>query len=208
MPHSSIPRFLSRPYARVDREKFKSKLLRLCKDGGVKFLKTTCLGVDHKGPVTTIKCANGSSFDCSIVVDATGFSRRLVKFDQPFDPGYQVRGTARHGAAVSRSNAPGAQRPCWHSTLPTHRPQADYRAPFPACQGAYGILCEVESHPFEMDKMLFMDWRDDHCKDDPAMLERNSRLPTFLYAMPMGKTRRDWRRRGPCLLLSCLDLVC
>ena len=29
-------------------------------------------------------------------------------------------------------------------------------------QGAYGIIVEVESHPFELDTMLFMDWRDDH----------------------------------------------
>lgn len=29
-------------------------------------------------------------------------------------------------------------------------------------QGAYGIIIEVESHPFELDTMLFMDWRDDH----------------------------------------------
>jgi Lycopene cyclase protein len=29
-------------------------------------------------------------------------------------------------------------------------------------QGAYGIVVEVESHPFPLDTMLFMDWRDDH----------------------------------------------
>lgn len=29
-------------------------------------------------------------------------------------------------------------------------------------QGAYGIIIEVDSHPFELDTMLFMDWRDDH----------------------------------------------
>ena len=26
-------------------------------------------------------------------------------------------------------------------------------------QAAYGIMCEVESHPFPLDEMLFMDWR-------------------------------------------------
>ena len=46
-----------------------------------------------------------------------GHARKLVSFDQQFDPGYQ---------------------------------------------GAYGIMAEVESHPFDLDTMLFMDWRDDH----------------------------------------------
>ncbi len=40
-------------------------------------------------------------------------------------------------------------------------------------QGAYGILCEVESHPFATDAMLFMDWRDDHTSSDPEMQESN-----------------------------------
>ena len=44
--------------------------------------------------------------------------------------------------------------------------------PVPA-QGAYGILCEVESHPFATDAMLFMDWRDDHTAADPEMQESN-----------------------------------
>ena len=49
-------------------------------------------------------------------------------------------------------------------------------------QAAYGILCEVESHPFPLDTMLFMDWRASHLSGD--LLEKNSVLPTFLYAMP------------------------
>ena len=39
------------------------------------------------------------------------------------------------------------------------------------CRGAYGIIIEVESHPFELDTMLFMDWRDDHTAGD--MVEAN-----------------------------------
>ena len=50
-------------------------------------------------------------------------------------------------------------------------------------------MAEVESHPFELDTMLFMDWRDDHTAADPAMEQRNRALPTFLYAMPFSKTR-------------------
>lgn len=40
-------------------------------------------------------------------------------------------------------------------------------------QGAYGIVAEVESHPFELDTMLFMDWRDDHTS---GSLEEKNRL--------------------------------
>lgn len=57
------------------------------------------------------------------MLDCTGHARRLVNFDQKFDPGYQA---------------------------------------------AYGMMIEVESHPFELDTMLFMDWRDDHTKVCPA----------------------------------------
>ena len=33
------------------------------------------------------------------------------------------------------------------------------------------MMIEVDSHPFELDTMLFMDWRDDHTKvcSDPAL---------------------------------------
>ncbi len=40
-------------------------------------------------------------------------------------------------------------------------------------QGAYGILAEVESHPFPTDAMLFMDWRDEHTASNPQMQESN-----------------------------------
>ena len=44
-------------------------------------------------------------------------------------------------------------------------------------QAAYGIIAEVDSHPFDLDTMLFMDWRDDHTADDPAMQEANRWVP-------------------------------
>ena len=47
----------------------------------------------------------------------------------------------------------------------------------------------VESHPFDTDKMLFMDWRDNYCRDKSAMRESNNKYPTFLYAMPFSENR-------------------
>ncbi len=59
----------------------------------------------------------------------------------------------------------------------------------PGYQGAYGILARVDKHPFELDTMLFMDWRDDHTATNPAMRAANTALPTFLYAMPFDEHR-------------------
>lgn len=110
----------------------------------MQFLQAKVSNVKHSDGTSLVKLDNGTLIPASMVVDCTGFNRRLVQFDQPFNPGYQ---------------------------------------------GAYGILCEVESHPFDEDKMLFMDWRDDHTADEPDMRRRNHALPTFLYAMPMGPKR-------------------
>ncbi|XP_021746961.1 lycopene beta cyclase, chloroplastic/chromoplastic-like [Chenopodium quinoa] len=66
----------------------------------------------------------------------------------------------------------------------------EYDKPYnPGYQVAYGILAEVEGHPFDLDKMLFMDWRDSHLDGNKELKERNSKIPTFLYAMPFSSNR-------------------
>lgn len=50
-------------------------------------------------------------------------------------------------------------------------------------------LTEVESHPFPLDTMLFMDWRDDHLTPGTDMQAANTATPTFLYAMPFTATK-------------------
>jgi capsanthin/capsorubin synthase len=45
-------------------------------------------------------------------------------------------------------------------------------------------LAEVEGHPFDLDKMVLMDWRDSHLGNEPYLRTGNSRFPTFLYVMP------------------------
>ncbi|KAF9679567.1 hypothetical protein SADUNF_Sadunf06G0028300 [Salix dunnii] len=44
---------------------------------------------------------------------------------------------------------------------------------------------KVIKHPFDVDKMVFMDWRDSHLKNNLELQERNKKIPTFLYATPM-----------------------
>ncbi|OVA10035.1 Lycopene cyclase-type [Macleaya cordata] len=51
-------------------------------------------------------------------------------------------------------------------------------------QIAHGILAEVDEHPFDLDKMVLMDWRDNHMGNEPVLRASNDKLPTFLYAMP------------------------
>lgn len=135
---------LTRPYGRVNRKQLKSKMLQKCIANGVKFHRAKVVKVVHEETKSLVTCNDGVTIRASVVLDATGFSRCLVQYDKPYNPGYQV---------------------------------------------AYGILAEVEEHPFEVDKMVFMDWRDSHLDGNPELKERNGKIPTFLYAMPFSSDR-------------------
>ncbi|KAJ1404196.1 Lycopene cyclase, beta/epsilon [Sesbania bispinosa] len=137
-------KYLDRPYGRVNRKLLKSKMLQKCISNGVKFHQAKVIKVIHEESKSMLICNDGVTVQATVVLDATGFSRCLVQYDKPYNPGYQV---------------------------------------------AYGILAEVEEHPFDVDKMLFMDWRDSHLDNDMVLKERNSRIPTFLYAMPFSSTK-------------------
>ncbi|KAI9121602.1 hypothetical protein K1719_008635 [Acacia pycnantha] len=135
---------LGRPYGRVNRKQLKSKMLQKCISNGVKFHQAKVSKVIHEESKSVLICNDGVTVQAAVVLDATGFSRCLVQYDKPYNPGYQV---------------------------------------------AYGILAEVDEHPFDVDKMVFMDWRDSHLDGNVELKERNRRIPTFLYAMPFSSTR-------------------
>nr|ALM30774.1 plastid lycopene beta-cyclase 1 [Bixa orellana]AMJ39480.1 lycopene beta-cyclase 1 [Bixa orellana] len=135
---------LDRPYGRVNRRQLKSKMLQKCISNGVKFHQAKVIKVIHEQSKSLLICNDGVTVQATLVLDATGFSRCLVQYDKPYNPGYQV---------------------------------------------AYGILAEVEEHPFDVDKMVFMDWRDSHLTNNKELRERNSKIPTFLYAMPFSSER-------------------
>ncbi|AEE74875.1 lycopene cyclase [Arabidopsis thaliana] len=139
-----VKKDLSRPYGRVNRKQLKSKMLQKCITNGVKFHQSKVTNVVHEEANSTVVCSDGVKIQASVVLDATGFSRCLVQYDKPYNPGYQV---------------------------------------------AYGIVAEVDGHPFDVDKMVFMDWRDKHLDSYPELKERNSKIPTFLYAMPFSSNR-------------------
>ncbi|GMN55492.1 hypothetical protein TIFTF001_024611 [Ficus carica] len=135
---------LGRPYGRVNRKQLKSKMMQKCIANGVKFHQAKVIKVIHEEAKSLLICNDGVTIQATVVLDATGFSRCLVQYDKPYNPGYQV---------------------------------------------AYGILAEVDEHPFDVDKMVFMDWRDSHLNNNKELKERNSRIPTFLYAMPFSSNR-------------------
>ncbi|KAL9680300.1 hypothetical protein QQ045_018178 [Rhodiola kirilowii] len=135
---------LGRPYGRVNRKQLKSKMMQKCIANGVKFHQAKVVNVIHEETKSKLICNDGVTVQASVVLDATGFSRCLVQYDKPYNPGYQV---------------------------------------------AYGIVAEVEEHPYDLDKMVFMDWRDSHLNGNTELKERNSKIPTFLYAMPFSSNR-------------------
>lgn len=137
-------KLLGRPYGRVNRKQLKSKMMQKCIMNGVKFHPAKAVKVIHEETKSYIICNDGVTIQATVVLDATGFSRCLVQYDKPYNPGYQV---------------------------------------------AYGILAEVEEHPFDLDKMVFMDWRDSHLADSTELKARNAKIPTFLYAMPFSDNR-------------------
>ena len=58
----------------------------------------------------------------------------------------------------------------------------------PGFQVTYGALLRVEKHPFPLDKLVLMDYRDEYIGDDNDMRKRNERFPTFMYVMPISDT--------------------
>lgn len=135
---------LGRPYGRVNRKQLKSKMMHKCILNGVKFHQAKVVKVIHEDSKSLLICDDGITIQAAVVLDATGFSRCLVQYDKPYNPGYQV---------------------------------------------AYGILAEVEEHPFDVHKMVFMDWRDSHLNGNLDLKEQNRKVPTFLYAMPFSSDR-------------------
>lgn len=59
----------------------------------------------------------------------------------------------------------------------------------PGWQVAYGQLVEVDGHPWDMGEMVLMDFRAAGAgrPRSPTSLERQETLPSFLYAMPLGR---------------------
>jgi lycopene cyclase-like protein len=125
---------LDRAYAQVDRAKLKAKLLTAAVASGVEFFAGKVEGVAHpdddaEGAAPSAAAAAAASASALSVVTLRG------------------GGAALHARAVLDATG-HARRLVRFDTGFT-----------PGYQAAYGILAEVEAHPFPLDEMLFMDWR-------------------------------------------------
>lgn len=57
---------------------------------GVTFQVARVDEVQHRDGSSHVVCSDGTQIEGCMVLDATGHARKLVEYDKPFDPGYQV----------------------------------------------------------------------------------------------------------------------
>lgn len=57
---------------------------------GVTFQLSKVERVQHQDGSSHVECSDGTQIQGRMVLDATGHARKLVEYDKPFDPGYQV----------------------------------------------------------------------------------------------------------------------
>ena len=62
--------------------------------------------MDHNPSNSFVTCEDGTLIEAAVVLDATGHSRRLVKYDKPFNPGYQIA----YGIVAEVCNIPSFTR--------------------------------------------------------------------------------------------------
>lgn len=64
---------------------------------------------------------------------------------------------------------------------------------------------DVESHPFALDTMLFMDWRDDYAASDPQMQAANrcATRPPFLVPRALSRFQLQAAKRSSCMPCHC-----
>lgn len=158
---------LDRQYLRVDRVMLKSRLLSRCVEGGVRLCKAIVRDVRHvsesESEVLFGPPSRGKSISNGFCDFEEAQDERAVRTRLVVDcTGHALRFTA---------------------TEPTSR----FRAPWG--QAAYGIEAEVESHPYQADQMLLMDFRDDHMQENERWQKQSDDRPTFLYVFPTGNKR-------------------
>lgn len=160
---------LDRAYAQVDRGKLKAKLLRGAAAAGVEFATAKAAAFSEVGQLSAVALRPMSGGGSS------GGGGEGGGESAPSSPDSLPQ--LLHGRAVLDASGHARRLVRFGSDFT------------PGYQAAYGVLAEVESHPFPPDEMLFMDWRDSHLNAEPDAKARNGALPTFLYAMPFSPTR-------------------
>lgn len=165
----AAPIVLDRSYLRVDRVKLKARLLERCAAGGVVIERANVTAVDHSSDThSTLTFVEERS--------QTSPTRHTDGDPPPTLPPAPAPRQLRTRLVVDATGH--ALR--FVQTAPGYSP---------GFQAAYGIEAVVEGHPFPLDEMLLMDFRDDHMQGDVADAAASSAAPTFLYVFPTDSNR-------------------
>ncbi|RWR85218.1 Capsanthin/capsorubin synthase, chromoplastic [Cinnamomum micranthum f. kanehirae] len=161
-------KYLDRPYGWVGRKVLKTKLMESCLSQGVQFHDAKAWKVVHEEFSSIVQCSDGCDVKvCSLLLAGRRYgSLPMCSYGCDVKASLVVDASGFLSALLDYDARRGQQ-------------QRGY-------QIAHGILAEVEEHPFDLDKMLLMDWRDSHMGNEPYLRPANNKLPTFLYAMPLS----------------------
>ena len=84
---------LNRPYARMDRKKFKEHMRKRCEKSGVRLEAAPAKEATHDTAGTNLVIGEGdtaTSVRCKLLVDCSGFGKAYVKFEEGREPGWQI----------------------------------------------------------------------------------------------------------------------
>nr|AUE44515.1 lycopene epsilon-cyclase [Ahnfeltiopsis flabelliformis] len=161
---------LDRQYLRVDRVKLKSLLLRRCVEGGVRLCRAVVRDVLHT-----------SDSESEVRFGPAGPASHAEIMENSFCDFEDVLDEGMLRAKLVVDCTGHALR------FTATEPEKKFRPPW--AQAAYGIEAEVESHPYQADQMLLMDFRDDHMQGNEKWRKESEARPTFLYVFPSGERR-------------------
>ena len=154
---------LGRPYGQVCRRRLREELLKRCVAAGVRYMPGLVDEVTHGGKDEP----------------STLRGRRAARLDDDDDDDAPARDAAfaLRGRLVVCSTG-------------HNRDMLRYgEGPPPGWQTAYGVEVRMPNHPFEVNKAVFMDFRqsDPELEGDGAAAGGIWRVPSFLYVLPVDK---------------------
>lgn len=184
---------VDRPYVRVDRVKLKSRLMEKCFANGVRVDSAAVEAIQHvsatystltlntaaSGPSSSSSSPrradtekNGQEYDCQRSPASSNLSSRYNHrpSDEQVVNARIVVDCTGHALRFTKTVEPSL-----------------YIKPME--QAAYGIEADVVSHPYQVDQMLLMDFRDEHMHATPTDRAKSKERPTFLYVFPTSCTR-------------------
>lgn len=154
---------LTRPYGRIDRKRLKGLLMDECRACGVEFAVSKATNVEHfddqPSIVSTIAIGSGNNNNNNNNSEPTPPQRQTYKTLVVADATGFCREFVKHDVVFD-----------------------------PGFQVTYGARCRVKDlGPYQLDRMVLMDYSEQHLYEDPVLTQSNIRFPSFVYVMPLEK---------------------